>query len=75
MTVFDRFMELTKEFTDIHDAFKELYNEIYRLDPDDFDKALSDFVDLYHSGDISTQSIVEESSQELNQFLAGFGVS
>ena len=45
MTVFDRFMELTKEFTDIHDAFKELYNEIYRLDPDDFDKALSDFAD------------------------------
>jgi len=75
MTVFDRFMELTKEFTDIHDAFKELYNEIYRLDPDDFDKALSDFVDLYHSGDISTQPIVEESSQELNQFLAGFEVS
>lgn len=74
MTVFDRFMELTKEFTDIHDAFKELYNEIYRLDPDDFDRALEDFTTLYDEhkrGELT----IEASSPELNKFLSGFEVT
>lgn len=74
MDVLQRFMQLSNECLDTHDAFKRLYSEISCLDPMDFDKALSYFVDLYHS-EKPSQPVVEESSQELNDFLAGFGVS
>lgn len=73
MDVLQRFMQLSAEYADIHDAFKKLYTEISILDPADFDKALSAFVDLYHSGDTQPQ-MVEESSPELNKFLSGFEV-
>ena len=74
MDVLQRFMELSVAYPDIHDAFKKLYTEISMLDPTDFDKALSTFVDLYHSGDTQPQT-VEESSPELNKFLSGFEVT
>lgn len=75
MNILNRFMELTREF-DTHDAFQELYNEIYRLDPDDFDQALSDFTDFYTEHLKSRQGTsIEASSPELNEFLAGFEVS
>lgn len=73
MDILTRFMELTREFTDTHDAFQELYNEIYRLDPDDFDRALEDFTTLYDEHKRGERTI-EASSPELNDFLAGFGV-
>lgn len=74
MDVLQRFMELSKEYPDTHDAFKRLYFEISCLDPMDFDKALSYFVDLYHS-EKPSQPVIEESSSELNNFLAGFEVA
>lgn len=75
MNILGRFMELTREFPDTHDAFQELYNEIYRLDPDDFDKALDDFTSLYNEHKRSIAEIIETSSSELNEFLSGFEVS
>lgn len=74
MNVLNRFMELTSEF-DTHDAFQELYNEIYRLDPYDFDQALEDFSNLYENYKKSEEgTVIDTSSSELNDFLAGFEV-
>lgn len=75
MDILNRFMELTREF-DTHDAFQELYNEIYRLDPYDFDQALEDFSNLYENYKKSEEgTVIDTSSSELNDFLAGFEVT
>ena len=75
MDILNRFMELTREF-DTHDAFQELYNEIYRLDPYDFDQALEDFSNLYENYKKSKEgTVIDTSSSELNDFLAGFEVT